>query len=85
MTLRKHVKSKVVGDRIRWTGHVQRLNEERLSERVGNRLVEMECHERRHWEDGCEQTNKIIAVDRKRCQQGQSRRIEPGDMNPTFH
>ena len=45
---------------------MQRLNEERLSERVRNRQVwknvkvktqaEIELHERRHWEDGCEQT-----------------------------
>ena len=32
--MKKHLKVKVAGSRMRWAGHVQRMDEERLSKRV---------------------------------------------------
>ena len=32
--MKKHLKMKVAGSRMRWAGHVQRMDEERLSKRA---------------------------------------------------
>ena len=32
--MKKHLKMKVVGSRMRWAGHVQRMGEDRLSKRA---------------------------------------------------
>ena len=32
--MKKHPRMKVVGSRLRWTGHIQRMSEERLTKRT---------------------------------------------------
>ena len=34
--MKKHLKMKVAGSRMRWAGHVQRMGEDRLSKRAWN-------------------------------------------------
>ena len=34
IVMKKHLKMKVAGSRMRWTGHVQRMGEDRLSKRA---------------------------------------------------
>ena len=41
--MKKHLKRKVVGSRMRWAGHVQRISEDRLSKRQkDNRLYKIQ-------------------------------------------